>query len=534
MRSLLAAVLLPSLAFAAPPAAKGAPAAAASSKPVIALLPAKGTTPAFAQLGLLLEARASELLESSGRYSELHLKQVLAMAEQEGLSADVMATEDGARRALGLLGANRVVTVAIEQDKGGTFLIDGRILGERTPSAFAGQLGKSWPEALVNGSNLLVSSMLSIDGVKDAPKGPAQPESKSEAALQALGECYATAIRQSLGLDAPVTLVGEEIDGAAMACTKALEADKDLRFARSTLALVEAIGGDDAAAAKALEGLSEGDGALEPYTLARYWMLTRFQSNKAGLAWLTEQSAKHPGELLLKAYLGDAWSVLGDEAKAAAAWNDYLAQAPKSSFAQGRLSRVLGRQGKAAEALDAAKKAKALAPESREARLQLASRLLDAKKVEEAITELKPLADEKGAPAELLVRVGWAYWLAGDGDAAAGCFQVAEKNATGPTAWRTRGRARYDLALIEAKQGRNDEAKKLYASALATGFKPGKVDPLLAKVAKDVEAAAKKDAAKADPKLRESSLFPAQADGTVDPAAAKPAAPAGFQKLKDE
>ena len=58
-----------------------------------------------------------------------------------------------------------------------------------------------------------------------------------------------------------------------------LEIDPDLHFAQATLALAQAINGDDVGATKSLGGLAEADDVVEPYTLARFWLLAVPQSS---------------------------------------------------------------------------------------------------------------------------------------------------------------------------------------------------------------------------------------------------------------
>lgn len=508
---------------------------AAPTRPVIALLPPSATDDDLRGFGMMLEARASELIEQSGRFSELHVKQVLAMADAEGLVATQLSDEATAKQARSFLGADRVVTVKLATDAKGMTLT-GAIIDAKKATPFTAKLPITWPEALTQGSEAVAKAVLATEKATLPKKPIGQPESKSPEALRSLAQCYAIVIRQPLGIDNPAVLNGEELDGASALCEKALANDPSLRFANAVLALARAIIGDSTGATKALNGLTETDDMVEPYTLARFWMVTRFQSNEDGLASLKDVLKKHPGELIVRSYLADTQGVLNDHAGAQVSWTEYLGVDPGSPFAHGRLSKALARQNKHDEAIAAAKKGLELAPTSRAARMELGSRYIDANKLDEAIATLTELKDANG---EALSRLGWAHWLKGNVDAAAPLFQKALEKATAPGEWRTRGRAHYNLAMVEAKRGKPEAAKASLIASMQTGYKVRSVDPLLAKVAKEVERAEFQKAgpdAGSTPRLslvpKESSLVPFDPAGEPDLMRKKDAAPQGFVLYK--
>ncbi len=502
-------------------------------KPVIALLPSAADASEVTALGVLLEARANELLEASGKYSLLHAKQVAAMVEQEGLNPVSLSEPEAAATARAVLGADRVVTVVLEKTATGSNLLGAIVDGGKKPTAFTVKLPADWPGALRQGSEAIARAVLAQDKGSLPKKVSAQPDSSNEKALQALGRCYVPVIRQSLGVEAPVMILGEELDGAAGDCREALTEDKTLTFAQATLALAQAIVGDDALATESLAGLGEKQEAFEPYTLARFWLITRYQSNEAGVAFLRDASKKHPGELVLRSYLGDLLGALGQHDKALEAWQDYLALAPRSAFAQGRVGRTLARLGKHDEAIAAAKQAITLAPSGRDAKLQLASRYIDAGKLDEAIATLTPLTTGPLARPEQVLRLGWATWLKGDVDGAGKLFQaVIDSTKSQPAQWRTRGRAFYNLAMVEAKRGKTDAAAKAYQASLDTEFRVKQVDPSLTAIARAAEKNAPKPVA-ATPR-KESSLFPVDGTGEPDTTAAKPVAPKGLATFEEK
>ncbi len=515
MRSLVVAVVLVAL-----------PVLAAPRPPVTTFFPPSSSDVSLQQLAMLLEARASELVEESGQVSQLHLKQVVRAITEESFGGDLgdPKNADALRMAVG---ADRAVAFSLEASGEGLLLRGVRVDGKK-PAPFSAKLPRAWGAALDEGSIALAKALL----LTAPKKTPAQPSSSNEEALRQLGACYPVVLRQPLSADTPSILETTDLERAVAACQRAAELDPTLRFAHATGALGAAILGGDAAATTALAALGDTDDVLEVYTLARFWLLTRYQSNEAGVAFLNDVVKKHPGELLARSYLGDTQFALGAWADAEKTWNAYVALAPSASWAWGRLSKALARQGKHDESVAAAKKGFVLSPTSPEARLELGSRLIDAGKPADAEEILEPLARLVPAKGEHLLRLGWSHWLQGELDAAQAYFQRALDVATAPGEWRARGRASYDLALVEAKRGKKDAAKAALRASLATGLKLREVDPSLTEVARELErgdmARDAGTAAKGPLLPREASLFPVDAFGEPDVKAKKPPAPEGL------
>lgn len=425
--------------------------AAPTRQPVVAVLPLR-TSAELAPLGLLIDARASALLANSGAISTLDMKQVLAMAGQEGLDPATLADEALADSARELLGADSTTAVTLSGGASG-FVLQGSVRDGQHPTPFSVKAQGSWVEALEQGSNAIAGAVLAHVQRTLAADAKAQPESRSEAALHALGACWETALRQPMGLDAPVGLSNAELQAAVSGCRAALKADPSLRFAEATLGLLQAIAREDAEAEKLLGPPADSDPALTPWVLARFWLLTRHHSAEAAVAFLSTVGAKYPGVLLLRSLRASALASMNEHPRAVAAWNEYLALAPTSAFALGRASRSLARQEKVELALATATKGLRLAPRSREARLALAARQLDAKQLDLARATLEPLVALPHAPAEPLLHLGLAYQAAGDTKAAAPLFKLAAEHATGPRGWKTRDRALAALVSLGVEPG---------------------------------------------------------------------------------
>lgn len=499
--------------------------ASSARKPVIALMPTEASAPDLVKLGLLMEARASEVLEAAGKTYELHLRQVLAMAKVEGLGLETLSQPDTAELARQALGADKVVTTVLRRDKKGLRL-EGSVVEARKTTAFSVTLPPDWPSALVAGSDGIARALIG-----KVRRTTVQPESKSEPALVALADCWAASLRQPLGVEEPVVIDGAELEFAIAACRKAVALDPSLHFGLATLALLQAISGDDTGAVTSLTGLEPADDMVESFTLARFWLLTRYQSNEAGIASLRAAIVKHPAELILLATLGEDYASLHDEAKASEAWKALLMVAPNSPFALGHLSQAEAKAGRLKEALALAERALVRAPQSKEARLQVANRLMDLGRPDQAIETLELLVGDPDARGEHLLRLGFAHLLNGDVDASSDLFERAVKRSARPDEWRTRGRAHYLQAVVEARRGNAVAARRALTASRDTGLRVRDLDPtLVALLGKaDVSQESVADAG-ARPSLlpRESSLFPIDPYGDPRPSQEKPPAPEGL------
>jgi Flp pilus assembly protein TadD len=349
-------------------------------------------------------------------------------------------------------------------------------------------------------------------------------------------------VRQPIGIENPALLREADLAEAISACRAAVTADPAFTSARAALGLALAISGDDKAGIEALGPLKAGEGYEPWYWVARFWLVTRFQSNEAGAAVLREAIAKLPGFLMARGYLGELLNVLGQEPEALAAWTDFLSVAPTSPFVIARVGKTLARLGKHAEALEKTREALKLDKESLELQLQLASRLIDANQLAPAIEALTPLAKPATARPEVLVRLGFAHLQLGQLDLAEPPLRRALAAAKEPGEWRVRGRANYDLALWAVKKNAPDKAQAFLLESMREGFKPRQIDAelkaLAAKSEADALKAPKPAGAPLAPKLtltalpREASPFAVDPSGELDLARPKPPPPQGFEILK--
>jgi tetratricopeptide (TPR) repeat protein len=511
-------------------------AAAPAPRLTFAFIPPGGPDDDAKALGLVLQTRTSEVLRATGLFNELHAKQMLSMAGSEAFKPDFFGKTAAADANVAwYLGADAFLSGTLAKDKEWTFSGSAGLRGDKPTAVKPVKLGDK-PVAALNLAIGDISKQMAALGKKKVAKWPdLTVGTASDAALLSYAKCLATVVRQPMGIENPVTLNGDAITGAIKDCRAALEADPKFAAAKVALALALAIDGTDAEAAKLLSETGEQDSAL--YWIARFWLVTRYQSAEAGEGLLKQALEKRPGFLLAQIYLCEDLTALGQKDKAVGACEDAALATPKGVFPLLRVGKALAREGKVDEGIKKSQDALALEPadlKSREASLQLASRYIDANKVNDALGILEQIAHDENVRGEELLRLGYAYQLKGDGAKAKGLYENAIAKATSPGEWRTRGRAYYDIALLEVKAGAKEKAKEALRQSVGTGFKAKPLDPALTDIARDVERAAlsadpKGQPAKGKPTLvpKEVNLFQVDASGELE------VGPAGKEPPKD-
>jgi tetratricopeptide (TPR) repeat protein len=508
--------------------------AAPAQRLTFAFIPPAGADDDAKALALVLQTRTAEVLRATGVFNELHAKQMLSMAGSEAFKVDAFGKDPASDANVAwYLGADAFLSGTLSHDKGWSFTGTSGVRGAPTSAVKPVKLGDK-PVAALNQAIADISKQMAAATKRKVAKWPdLTVGTTSDAALLSYGRCLSTVVRQSMGIENPVTLNGEAIDGAIKNCREALQADPKFTPAKLALALALAIDGSDGEAAKLLTETGEQDSAL--YWTARFWLVTRYQSPEAGEGLLRQAIEKRPGFLLAQIYLCEDLTALGQNDKALAACEEAAAATPKGVFPLLRVGKVLARVGKMDDAIKKSQEALALEPtdlKSREASLQLASRYIDANKVGDALGILEQIAHDENARGEELLRLGYAYQLKGQNDLAKQFYEKSIAKATSPGEWRTRGRALYDLAVVQAKAGAKDKAKASLGESRKTGFLPKPVDPVLADVAKDLDRGA---LAANDPKAqgkaslvpREVNLFKVDASGELE------VGPAGKEPPKD-
>lgn len=413
-------------------------------------------------LARTLATKASALLAGTGKFSVVSARQIAAMSTRHRVAADQLADHNVAREAAQRLGVKLYAYSKLVATKDGwTLEINTAAVGDPSAEATTATLAKGEASAVYNGA-LSLAAAVAKAGKVEAPK-PVVVDA-SDAAVKDWVGCEALLGKQPIGVENPTLLNQAELTKAVGLCGSAVKAAPKLADAWAALALAAAISGQDERAvfsltqAEALRGTMH----LPNATLARFWLVTRYQSTEAGETVLKEAIAKEPAFLLARGYLAELYSAEGRHAEAAKAWQDYAAVTPNNPFLISRLAYSLSRLGKAAEAATYAEKALAYDPQSVDLNLELASRYVDANQLDKAIKVLEPMAALPSARGETVLRLGYAKLLKGDLDEAQKLLARAVTIAKEPAEWRTRAREGEprDGRRKEGKEGRREEADR--------------------------------------------------------------------------
>lgn len=444
-----------------------------------------------AHLPLLVQAHAIEYLVASGRYSDLHVKQLQRMLEHEGRGG-TLPTDPTARWQIATrIGADRAAFAEIDRAEGGWLLrVFAASLDQKQPRwapAQSAKLPELLTEAVARGGRLLAEAIAALDGIKlPASVAGGISSTRSPAALAAYGRCYVGLVKQSFRVDSPVLLSGNELQTLEQQCREAMTQDPGWKSAQAAHLFVRALrasidrDGKQANIADLTHSIVtwQHDEGYQPfYFLAAYWLATCFVSAERGAEVLRAALDHYPHSLMFHSALSRHLTWGDEPAKAVAAWRAYLALNPSSAYVRGGLSRALALAGQGQEALREAELAFQRDPKDKEALIVLASRHIDLGAHQKAIDLLAPLAETSRTAAdiaavplgELYLRLGYAYFKRqpADLDRAESAFRSAVAAASGPGDWKVRAMAHADLAELYERRG--DRARAEDERRKATG-----------------------------------------------------------------
>lgn len=320
------------------------------------------------------------------------------------------------------------------------------------------------------------------------PKGPIVPITDRAEALESYAGCSRTVLKQPMGVRNPVIIDRKTIERALELCKESLKLDPDFPDAKAAVALAEAYLGNQSRAEALLAQVKDVDAFIPTYWLAKFWVLSRYYDTELALKSLRTALERFPGFMLGRGYLGEALTALGRPDEARQAFEEYLARAPHQSWVMGQLGYVASKAGNKDDAVAWTERALRTTPSDPELLLQLASRFVDAGRFEEAAVLLRRVISEGGARGEVHLRLGYTYQKLGKLNEAERQMQTAIDKANGPSEWRTRGRARYNLAQLWVEAGSPENGLRQLRMAVREGFRDERAikSPALAPL-RDVE-----------------------------------------------
>lgn len=459
----------------------------------------------------------------------IHARQLLAMTSRHRMQLSDLAEPNTARAAAQRLGAHIFVYSTLQEDKTGWTLTTwtSRVGSPKTATTTV-LLPLTITSALQKAGGALADAALRYDGRGAHKADLLTPYNGADDAMRDYASCAATLLKQPIGIENPTVLRESELSYAVEQCEKAVKTDPHFGAAWAALALGSAISGNDA---RAVAALAKAPAQLPNAILARFWLVSRYQSTDAAEKLLVETIVKAPGFLLARAYLAELYNALGRQGEAAKAWEAYADQTSPNPFVISKLAYTLSKMGKADASVAYAEKALAYDSASVELNLELASRYLDAGRVEKAIATLEPFAKPPDVGADVVLRLGYAKMLKGENDVAEMLLTRAITLAKEPSEWRTRGRAKLNLAQLYLKKANKEQAKQYLLEAMKEGLRPKPTAP----DTKDVMALLSPEELNSfetvSTAVKESSPFGLKG-GEVNPAAKRDGEPSGFDAVK--
>lgn len=300
--------------------------------------------------------------------------------------------------------------------------------------------------------------------------GDFSPPTGREAALTAYARCHRDVMAQPMGIQNPIVLDDPVLERAAAACREAIALDPDYLPPQAALALVEAFAEDRAEAERLLAVSKRSKDFLPEYWLARFWILSRHYGASQALENLEAAVERFPGFMLGRGYLAETHIALGQPDAALGVLKAYLERSPRQAYIMGLIGYAHAKRGDLEAALRWTERGLRKNPSDRRLLVEMGSRLIDAERYPEAITVLKRVVSEPGARAEAISRLGYAQLKQGQLEAAQQTIMTAIERASRPSEWRTRGRARYNLAQVWLLSGSPDNAIRQLREAVAEGF----------------------------------------------------------------
>jgi tetratricopeptide (TPR) repeat protein len=438
----------------------------AKENPAIAVMPFEGVERPVGDAGYAAALRVLGALEARRDVNVLHFKQLNRAIEQHEQELATVAAAEKLKRIGVWLGATAVISGTLnETGKNVTINL------VRTDANGKSKTVKIEGMPLLAALNAIPERVDQlVPRTEPASAEPIAPASSNVEALLEYAGCHEALIRQPIGIRDPVVLESSIVEDAIKRCESAAKLDANLLDARAALGLAYALKGDRAAAEKNLAAAKSSRAFLPLYWIGRFWILSRYYGADPAIDTLRRVIEEHPGFLLARGYLGDTLNTLGRHDDALEVFKAYLDAVPNQPWVMSRIGYTLAKQGKTKEAIDATKKALRSSPADSELLLEMASRYVDAGQAREAEVILRRVIATGSARGEVHLRLGYVYLMIGRYPEAERAMIAAIEKADRPSEWRTRGRARYDLAKLWMKNDVPDNALRQLRMAVEEGY----------------------------------------------------------------
>ena len=477
----------------------------AEAAPVtIMVTPFDGVVSNMAYAGML---KVLGTLRATRKVNLIHPKQLNAVIKNYSSPKSNEDPKSLLRAHARSLGANWIVATSLEMedDKFKTIIDIFHVNGKRFGST---NISAQESLELLNGVSEKVFGLLKEVGAisLDMPNpATVSPKTKSLDALLTYASCYQVLVQQSIGIRQPVMLNSHLVDEAIELCEESKKHDKSFEAARASLGLAYALKGKKQKAELFLGSVKNSKAMLPFYWIGKFWVLSRYYNSEQALEVLEDAIDIYPGFLLARGYLGESLNTMGRNDEALKVFEAYLNQVPNQPWVMGQIGYTYAKLRNSAKAIEWTKKGLRMNPKDGVLMLMLASRMVDSGQYTESVAILRRIINEGNRRGEVYLRLGYSLLLLGENSEAERYFRTALLKSSSPSEWRTRGRARYDLAKLWMRMNNPDNAIRQLRMAVKEGFRnlryfkldpdfePLQKDKRFLKLVKNVRMSAKKD-----------------------------------------
>lgn len=458
-----------------------------SSPVTIMVTPFEGVVSDMAYAGMLKTLGA---LRATGKVNLVHPKQLNAVMKNYASTEEAETQRKKLQAHARSLGANWIVQTSMTM-KEGKFKTTINIydsVGKRFGNTDIEP--KPALEVLNTVSESVFGLLKEIGAINLSQPSPEKisPSTQSLDALLTYAHCYQVLVQQSIGIRQPVMLNSRLVDEAIELCEESKKLDRSFEATRAALGLAYALKGNRKQAELHLGSVKNSKKMLPLYWIGKFWVLSRYYNTEQALEVLEDAIDIYPGFLLARGYLGESLNTMRRSSEALKIFETYLQQVPNQPWVMGQIGYSYAKLRNSDAAIEWTKKGLRTNPQDGVLMLMLASRMVDTNRLEDSVSILRRIINEGNKRGEVYLRLGYSLLLLERYSEAERHFQTALMKSSNANEWRTRGRARYDLAKLWMRMDNPDNAIRQLRMAVREGFRNLRyfeLDPDFAQLQKD-------------------------------------------------
>ena len=440
-------------------------------KPVTVLVaPFDGVVSEMAYSGML---KVLGTLRATGKVNLIHPKQLNAVAKNYVSANESESRKKKLTEYARSLGANWIIQTSVEMENE-KFKTTINIFDQKNSRYGNTTIRPSSAMEVINAVGDSAIDLLKEVGAITLTKPNEEvvsPRSENLDAFLAYAHCYQVLIQQSIGIRQPVMLDEHLVNEAIDLCEESKRLDPKFEAPRAALGLAYALKGSRKKAELYLGSVKNSRAMLPLYWIGKFWVLSRYYNTDQALEILEDAIDIYPGFLLARGYLGESLNAMRRSDDALKVFEAYLAQVPDQPWVMGQIGYTYAKLRNSQAAVEWTQKGLRANPGDGVLQLMLASRMVDSNRLKDSVSILRKIINEGNRRGEVYLRLGYSLLLLEEYNEAERFFQTALQRSKDATEWRTRGRARYDLAKLWMRMDNPNNALRQLRMAISEGFR---------------------------------------------------------------